>query len=192
MGILIIAFIAILTLFGLYFLFRLLKRFFQKRARIIGLFIVLGSILVSITIYKQFFVKMEFVQSKVYPDLYLIKNPAEEKFILHSAIKEKVNNLIKKNDTSNGKQQFTLRFYEYSNGDWGESGTTYFLEHKERPDGMTAELLEYYPEYKLAKFSLKICKENETGYLGELNYYKNNKRIKTDTLLHSCTKEITK
>lgn len=151
------------------------------------LFLLIG-IVVSIIIYRQFFVKMEFVQSKVYTDLYLIKNQVKDKDIVNKAIKEKVLQQVNQYKTSKEKQPQTLRFYEYSKGDWGENGTAYFIEHKETRDGMMAELLEYYPEYLIAEFSLHSCKEDSSGYFGKLDYFNEMKRIKTDTLLNSCKK----
>lgn len=196
MGLFIIVLILVLAIIGLYFLFKTLQWVFKKKIRIIGLFIVSGSFLVGITVYQQFFIKMEFVQSKVYPNLYLIQHPIKDDVMLHNSIKEKVKELLARqinvNDTILNKQPFTLRFYAYNKGDWGESGTVYFLEHEERPDGMTAELLEYYSEYELANFSFHPCKKNGVGYLAVLNYYKNYQRIKTDTLLHSCAKALIK
>lgn len=193
MGIFIIAFILVLTVIDSYFLYKTLKWVFQRKARLISMFVLAGSMLISIVVYKQFFVKMEFIQSKVYPDLYLIKNPTQEDVILQSSIREKVIELltrqINKRDISFKKQSYTLRFYEYNKGDWGESGTVYFLEHEERRDGMTAELLEYYPEYELAKFSVPLSKAKEVEYFGVLNYYKDHKRIKTDTILNSFAKK---
>lgn len=192
MGLFISIFILLLAIIGLYILFKALQWVFKRQLRVIGVFIVITSFIVCATVYQQFFVKMEFVQSEVYPDLYLIKYPIDDDTILYNSIKDKVTELFDElnitNDISLIQQPFTLRFYEYNTGDWGESGTVYFLKHKERRDGITAELLEYYPEYELAKFMLQPCNENEPRHMGLLKYYKNHKLIKTDTIIKSYAK----
>lgn len=193
MGILIIIFLLILVIVGLFLLFKTLKWVFTKKVRVVGMLLVLVFTVAGITINKLFFVKMEFIQSKVYPNLYLVKNPVENKKIVNKAIKEKViqkmnHQFADENEKSNDQQPFTLSFYKYSKGDWGENGTAYFIEHKERRDGMLPELLEYYPEYLLAKFNGHPCKEDNSNYFGKLDYYKDRKIMKTDTLLNLCKK----
>lgn len=150
-----------------------------KKVRVFCLLALFGAILVSVTIHQLFFMKMEFVQSQIYPDLYLVKNPVDGKSIVYQSVRKKVAQEKENNEPT------TLRFYEYTKGDWGENGTAYFMEHKERRDGMTAELLEYYPEYLIAIYSLQPCSKGQ-GYLEKLDYYNERKPIKTDTLLNSC------
>lgn len=184
MGILLIILVLILACISLWLFFKIIKWAFRKRLRVIGLLIVLASIIIGIMINELFFVKMEFMQSKIYPDLYLIKKPVKNKDSLNKAIKEKVVQLTK-NQKTKEMQAYNLRFYEYNKGDWGENGTAYFLDHEEKPEGMLPELLEYYPEYLLAKFSIQPCNEN---YFGKLDYYNGVTHIKIDTLLSSCKK----
>lgn len=190
MEILIIILLSILVILGVLLLFKIFKWFFLKKDSVIRMLILFITVIMSITISKLFFVKMEFIQSSIYPDLYLIKNPVKDKNAVNKAIKEKVikltNNQFKGKGISKNSQFYSLRFYEYNKGDWGENGTAYFIEHEERRDGMLAELLEYYPEYLLAAYSLQPCKINSDSYFGKLDYYNNRKRIKTDTLLNSC------
>ncbi|WP_299435576.1 hypothetical protein [uncultured Aquimarina sp.] len=190
MGILMIIFLLVLTITGLLLLFKLLKWVFQRKARVIWMLFLLVGIVLSVTIHRLFFVKMELIQSKVYPDLYLIKNPVKDKNAVNKVIREKVIQLsinqFKSTEASKESETYTLRFYEYSKGDWGENGTAYFIEHKEKPGGMLPELLEYYPEYLMAKFSIQPCKEDSSSYFGKLDYYNETKRIKIDTLLNSC------
>ncbi|WP_280935988.1 hypothetical protein [Aquimarina sp. 2201CG14-23] len=135
---------------------------------------------------------MEFIQSKIYPDLYLIRNPVKDKDSLNKSIKDKViqlsNNQFKSKDIPREIQSYTLRFYEYNKGDWGEYGTPYFIEHKEKPEGMFPELLEYYPEFLLARFSVQNCEKDTSSYYGKLEYYTDARIIKTDTLFNFCKK----
>lgn len=191
MGIVIIIVSCIVLGLGLFLLFKILKWVFHKKVRVFWIFSLLVGVILSGTINRVFFVKMEFIQSKVYPNLYLIKNPVENKNVLNKAIKEKVTQKIgvqfgTKNEVLKGIELKNLKFYEYNRGDWGESGTAYFIENKERGDGMTAELLDYYPEFLVAEYNQQPCKIEIVGYLGKLDYYHQRKLIKTDTLLNSC------
>ncbi len=192
MEIITIILLLILVIVCSYLVFKTLKWVFQKRIRCIWMLFLVVGVVASIPVYKLFFVKMEFVQSKVYPDLYFIKNPISNKDSINKIIKEKViqlsNNQFKSKEIPKKPQAYTLRFYEYSKGDWGENGTAYFVEHKEKPEGMLPELLEYYPEYLMAKFSLQACKKDTSSYYGKLEYYNDSKIIKTDTLLNTCKK----
>lgn len=138
----------------------------------------------------MFFMKMKVIQSKVYPHLFLIKNPVEDRSRVYQEVQEivlqKEDNQGKFNNASSDDELTSkLLFYEYNSGDWGESGTAYFIEHKERRDGMTAEILGYYPEYLIAEYTQKLCKEGP-GHFGKIDYYNNRKRVKIDTLLNSC------
>ena len=190
MGVVTIILSIIVLGISLFLLFKILKWAFRKKVRVIWMFTLLVSVVVGITIHRMFFIKMEFIQSQVYPNLYFVKNPDENTNVLNKAVKEMVIQITKDRanpikEASDDMQTSTLRFYEYCKGDWGESGTAYFVEHKERRDGMTAELLEYYPEYLIAEYSLQPCNEGKEN-LGKLNHYNNRKLIKTDTLLNSC------
>ncbi len=182
MGIVIIILVIIVVGISLFLLFKIIGWIVRKKVRIVWMFSFLGTLGIGMTINTLFFVKMEFIQSEVYPDLYIIKNPVKERSTLNNIIKEKVFRTI----SVENKKSNTLRFYEYHKGDFGESGTVYFIKNKERRDGMTAELLEYYPEYLIAEYSLQYCSEESAGYFGKLDYYNDRQIIKTDTLLNSC------
>lgn len=196
MSIITIFLIFVLLAIAAFILYKILKWSFQEKARIIWVGLLIVVAISSLTTYKLFFVQMTFVQSTTYPNLYLIKNPVEEKDSVYKAIKNRIveklsADFLTKLEASKKSQQNTLSFYEYYTGDWGEHGTAYFLEHIERQDGMTAELLEYYPNYLLAKFSIKTCDEESFGKLGVVAYYNKRKLIRTDTLHNSCKKQIT-
>lgn len=188
MGILIAILLIIIIGVCLWLVLKISNWVIKKRQRIVIISIASICIILGTLLYQQYFVKMEFIQSEVNPNLYIVKNPSEDMNTVNKAIREKVIQLIK-NQTSKGKQSYsTLSFYTYSKGDWGENGTAYFIKHEERRDGMTAELLEYYPECLLAEFTVQPCEKNNAYFYGKLEYYHEDKRIKTDTLLNSCNK----
>lgn len=188
MGILIAILLIIIIGVCLWLVLKISNWVIKKRQRIVIISIASICIILGTLLYQQYFVKMEFIKSEVNPNLYIVKNPSEDMNTVNKAIREKVIQLIK-NQTSKGKQSYsTLSFYTYSKGDWGENGTAYFIKHEERRDGMTAELLEYYPECLLAEFTVQPCEKNNAYFYGKLEYYHEDKRIKTDTLLNSCNK----
>ncbi|MGY3791242.1 hypothetical protein [uncultured Aquimarina sp.] len=135
---------------------------------------------------------MEFIQSKVYPDLYLVKHAVEEKDSLHKAIKKVVRqNLIEYHQKTDFKDsfQYSLRFYTYYKN-WnplafGDSGTAYFIDNEEDLGGMIVEDLSMYPQYKLAIFTMTDCKNTNTSICGKLDYYENGYVSKTDMIKHN-------
>ncbi len=188
MGVL-IAFILVIIIGVIFWLlFKILKWALKKRERIVVIIVSSICIVFGTLLYQQYFVKMEFIQSEVYPNLYIVKNPSEDMNTVNKAIREKVIQLINQQVTKDIQSYPAFSFYKYNKGDWGENGTAYFIKHKERRDGMTAELLEYYPECLLAEFTVQPCEKNNAYFYGKLEYYHEDKRIKTDTLLNSCNK----
>lgn len=189
-----------MLIIGLYFLFRLIKWILKKKVRSIWALVLVTLVALSWLIKFAFFTKMEFVPSKVYPDLYLVKNPVNNKDSIHSGIKrmvlEKVNNeFLTENITleflQNRGVPYRLRFYEYYTGTpifvpFGEAGTTHFIEHEEDPGGFSSEEISHYNRYRIAEFYLKFCKNDSLNYVGTINYYQNWKIIKTDTILNQC------
>ncbi|WP_136666930.1 hypothetical protein [Flavobacterium sp. H122] len=153
---------------------------------------------------------MEFIQSKVYPDLYLVKNPIYNRDSLHEAIKkmviQKVNNEFTGNENkykskyeysssspSGTDLYYCLSFYEYSKGwgtnPFGEAGTQHFIDHEEDPGGFSSELLEHYYEYRIAEFDIRFCENDTINCLGILRYFQNDEEIKTDTIINQCKKK---
>lgn len=203
MEIILIIFLLILVIIVLFFLFKIFKWIFQKKARMVGVLILFVIIGTGITIDKLFFTKMEFIQSQVYPDLYIIKNPSEDKNVLQKAIKNIVLDKTKSQiDTiflQKTKKQsshliadvaYRIDFYEYTKGSFfipfNGSGTSYFIEHEEDPGGISVDVLDMYLEHHIAEFNLKFCKNDTLHYYGIINYYKNREIIKTETILNSC------
>ncbi len=177
MEIILIILFLLLSLF-LYVLFRLIKWIFKEKARINWTLALLGIIILTKIIILAFFTKMEFIQSKVYPDLYLIKNPISDRDSRNKIIQEMV---IQKVNTESIS---SMRFYEYYKGwgsnPFGEAGTAHFIEYKEDPGGFSSELLEYYERYRIAKFDMNFSENNTFGII---SYYQNGNEIKTDTII---------
>jgi hypothetical protein len=157
----------------------------------------MGVIILGILINTLFFKKMEFIQSKVYPHLYLIKNPISDNDSLNSIIKNMVvqkmdSQLLAHKEKSITELNFNINFYKYYKGwgsnPFGEAGTAHFIENREDPGGFSSELLEYYQEYQIASFSLSHCKNDTLSYYGNLKYYNDGNVIKTDTIINSCQK----
>lgn len=196
MEILIIIFLLLLLGIGIFLLYKVLKWIVAKKTRIVGAVSILFISIVSISIYQLFFVKMEFIQSKVYPNLYLVKNEIKDRDSLNRIIKKRVIEKINDDFIDHGKKYTentyeapyaALAFYSYSKSSklsiFQDYGTAYFIDHEEDLGGMVVEDLNMYHEQKLVTFNIRISKKDTTSYYGILDYYKDGDIIKTDTLL---------
>ena len=136
--------------------------------------------------------KVEFVQSKVKPSTFLLKNlPRDDKFI-----KEEIKSFLSKNlphQDSLIKKEFIIAenfyqkqifFYRYT---WD---TSYFIENKEDTDGgFSDNSLFDYPEDKIATFFISKCEKDSTKLVGELYFYGNagfSSKREIDTLIYHC------
>ena len=197
--ILIFFLLSILFLF-LFIIFKMVKWILKDKIRISWTVSLVAVFALSMLINKVFFTKMEFIESKVNPNLYIVKNLVEDKDSLHNELKKvvlkKVNNEVlnqiekyKKINLNDSivELKYTVDFYEYSKGSvfipFGDAGTYYFIEKEEDPGGFIVEVLDMYPKYHIAKFNLKFCKNDTTRYFGTIDYYKNWDIIKTDTIV---------
>ena len=121
--------------------------------------------------------KVEFVQSNVFNELYLIKNPSKS----DSLLKTQIIDFLQANN--NGKKYFS--FYRYT------SNTYYFLENKEETTGGFSQNALYdYPEDDIAVFEISECKKDSTKLVGELYFYGNagfeDSITEIDTLIYHC------
>lgn len=167
---------------------------------------LVGFYFITILINNLFFKKMAFIQSKVYPHLYLIKNPISDENLLKKAIKEMV---IQKMNTefignedkykyryniSNKtivKLDYEFNFMEYYEGwgsnPFGEAGTAHFIDNKEDPGGFSSEYLEYYQErFQISEMSINYCKNDTVNYTSVLHFYKNGYVVESDTIINQC------
>lgn len=205
--------ILILLFFAAFFyiLYVLIKWISKKRKRIQWACGIIGVLILINIIDSIFFTKMEFIQSKVYPNMYLIKNYINNRDSLNSIIKnrivQKINTeFIGKEDKYKSKYQYTsespsrtelyysLSFYQYYSGwgtnPFGEAGTEHFIENKEDPGGFSSELLEHYDKYRIAEFDIRFCKNDTINYFGVLKYFQNGEEIKTDTIINQCKNKL--
>lgn len=199
----IIFIIILLMLIGLlfYLAFSVIKWILKSKVRIIKSLFLVGIICISIVVNKVFFQKMEFIQSKIYPNLYLIKYPIKNRDSINKLIKSKTNEVVSKQPFYTGttiklidkntietisENDNTIHFYLYTN-EWGFSnGTQYFIEHKEDPGGFTTEVLTDYKVHKMAYFELKYCKNDSAKIVGNLTYFKEGKVLKTEQIINHC------
>jgi hypothetical protein len=115
---------------------------------------------------------MEFIQSKVYPNLYLVKHPIKDRDSLNNIIKNKIlkemnNQFVKSNN------QKTIHFYEYTSAFGFSNGTKHFIENKEDPGGFSSEELINYQDQQIAYFEVKNCSNDSLHYFGILTFFKN-------------------
>ncbi len=181
-------------------LYKVIRWIIAKKTRVVSILALLLIIAVGYTIKQLFFTKMEFIQSKVYPNLYLVKNEIKDRTELQQIIKKKVVNMIDNglidhqeiySENTSTAPYATLAFYTYNKNSqlslFQDYGTAYFIEKKEDLGGMIVEDLSMYGKYKLATYNRHTYKNDTTCYYGILNYYKEGYIIKTDTLLkQSC------
>lgn len=204
--------IILLIFFALFFylLYVLIKWISKKKTRIQWTFGIIGIVILINIIDSIFFTKMEFIQSKVYPHLYLVKNQINNQDSLNTVIKnivvQKMNaEFIGKENKYKHKYQYnsesalrtdlyySLSFYRYYKGwgtnPFGEAGTEHFINNEEDPGGFSSELLEHYYEYRIARFDIEFCKNDTIKYFGVLKYFQNGQEMKTDTIINQCKTE---
>ena len=114
-------------------------------------------IFISILFYSCKEDKIEFVQSKVMNNKFLLKNP-----------------LKYKNNRS------TI-FYKYT------ADTKYFIDHLPDPGGFSSYELEDVENQRLAVFDISKCETDTTNLIGEFYYYGiNYNLLQIDTLIYKC------
>lgn len=118
--------------------------------------------------------KIEFIQSSVYSNLFLIKNPPKG----DSLLKKEIILFLIKNPVKDKAKLPEIDFYRYS------SNTKYFLDHEEDPGGFSSEELKNYPEDNLASFIISKCASDTTKIVGELFTKRN--PFKGDTIIYRC------
>ncbi len=185
MEIVLVLFLLILIIVFIYIIFKIIKWILNNRMRRIYAFAFVVVLLLSGLIHEVFFEKMEFIQSKVYPNLYLIKNPIDDRDSINKIIKNKilqeVNNqfVVNKSNVDDNR----IRFYEYTSA-WGFSnGTKHFIENEEDPGGFSSEVLNNYQEYQMAYFELKQCKSDSLNYFGNLIYFKDGLEVNNEIII---------
>ena len=189
MVVIIIIILVLLFAALMYLGFRLFKWIFREKIRVLTFFALTTILGLGTVVNAIFFKKMEFIQSNVYPNLYLVKYPDKDKTILNQAIREKIIDHLG-NRYSEGKKlaydgENGIYFYEYGGrtfGFIGEAGTSYFIDHEEDLGGFVSEELGMYTQYRLAEFYLDNCKNDSITYCGELNYFNEGDFVGVDSL----------
>lgn len=192
MEVIIIIFLIILLISALLFAVRLIKWILRDKMRLRVFCVLLAIGLVGGGIHHFFFKNMLFIQSEVYPDLYLVKYPVKEQAILHQAIQDNIKHHFSKGAGAGKKLAYesenSLFFYEYYKAFplsvFQDEGTAYFLENEEDLGGLVTEEIGMYSRYKLAEFSYAPCQDEATLYCGELRYFNENGVVKSISIFN--------
>lgn len=198
MFILIIVILIILLILMLLLGIRLFKWTIKSKGRIQVMLIILGVSAIGIGIHHFFFKNMRFIQSEVYPNLYLVKYPVKDYSVVEEAIKEKIKEHLSSEYKTGKPLSYTgekaIYFYELggmSFGFLGEAGTGYFIDHEEDLGGFVSEELGMYQDYRLAEFYYEPCPRDNSLVCGEINFFREGEHVKVDRLedLYSVHKE---
>lgn len=179
MEIILISVLVVTTGLILWSVYRLFKWVLINKLRTIMASTMIILIGLGLLVNQLFFKHMQFIQSKVYPDLYLIKYPVKDTNQLQIAIHDFVKQQHLKNNISN----LSFRFYKYTKPFnpliFGDAGTSYFIEHEEDFGGFSVEELTMYSNEKLAIYTTLVCDNNHTEYCGQLQFYNSGKMTTT-------------
>lgn len=186
---LILLFLLLLFLALLFAMYKLVKWTLKDKIRVKGAISFLIVLVLGFAIKKIFFTKMEFIQSNVYSNLYIVKNPVKDneernKVIINKII-EHLKTQHKQTKALSYSETKSIYFYEYVGMSFGflsEAGTEYFIDHEEDLGGFVSEEIGMYQEFRMAEFYYKTCENDSTKTCGELDYYQEGEFIKTDTL----------
>ncbi|WP_425637872.1 hypothetical protein ACPUEN_00420 [Algoriphagus yeomjeoni] len=132
---------------------------------------------------------MRFIQSEVYPNLYLVKYPDKDYSVVEDVIKEKIKEHLKSEYKTGKPLSYTgekaIYFYELggmSFGFLGEAGTGYFIDHEQDLGGFVSEELGMYQDYRLAEFYYEPCSRDNSLVCGEINFFREGEHVKVDRL----------
>ncbi len=182
MEVLIIIFLILVLIGFLLLAFRLLKWILRDKMRLQVFCALLAIGFIGVGGHHFFFKNMAFIQSEVYPDLYLVKYPEKDQSVLHQAIQDSVKHHFS-HGISTGKKlayqnENSIFYYEYYKAFplsvFQDEGTAYFLDNEEDLGGLVTEEIGMYSKYKLAEFSYAPCKDEEALYCGELRFFNEN------------------
>lgn len=199
MEIILILFLLTILFAVFYLLYRIIIWISKKKTRINWTLSLLGILILAKIVDFVFFTKMEFIQSKVYKDMYLIKNPINNRDSIHSFIKQICLERMNKEFIGNEKKykdynsdsskvwiNYDLDFYNYTDNFFG-SNTAHFIENEEDDGGPTSMyFLSTIEDEKLARFSINYCENDTINYYASITYYNNESELKTDTIINKC------
>ena len=129
--------------------------------------------------------KVEFVQSKVFNGLYLIKNPSRSDSLLKTQIIDfLMKNSLKSDYLSKTQLKEGIDFYRYT------SDTKYFIENEgDDTGGFSQNSITDYTEENIATFFISKCEKDTTKLVGKLYFYGNtgfSSKVEIDTLIYHC------
>ena len=129
--------------------------------------------------------KVEFVQSKVFNGLYLIKNPSRSDSLLKTQIIDfLMKNSLKSDYLSKTQLKEGIDFYRYT------SDTKYFIENEgDDTGGFSQNSITDYTEDDIATFFISKCEKDTTKLVGKLYFYGNagfSSKVEIDTLIYHC------
>ena len=129
--------------------------------------------------------KVEFVQSKVFNGLYLIKNPSRSDSLLKTQIIDfLMKNSLKSDYLSKTQLKEGIDFYRYT------SDTKYFIENEgDDTGGFSQNSITDYTEDDIATFFISKCEKDTTKLVGKLYFYGNagfSSKAEIDTLIYHC------
>jgi hypothetical protein len=189
MFVLLIVLLVIAAMLLLVLCFRLLKWTLKSNRRIQVVLVVFGGIVTAMGINHFLFKNMQFIQSNVYPNLYLVKYPDKDFAKVQEAIQEKITEYLKTEHKLGKPLAYTnengIYFYEFGGrtfGFIGDAGTGYFLDHEEDLGGFVSEELGMYTDYLMAEFYYDPCTQDTTLVCGEINWFKEGDYFRADSL----------
>lgn len=190
MEILLLSFLILLVVILLYLSYRLLKWVVAKKIRAKTALYTSALVVLCFAGHHLFFKKMHFLQSQVYPNLYLVKYPDKNNAIVEGAIREKIKQHLKTQHKTGKNLAYTnengIYFYEYHKAFplsvFQDAGTAYFLENEEDLGGFVSEELGMYIKYRLAEFHYDPCKPDIDLLCGEINYFNEGEFKASDSL----------
>ena len=128
--------------------------------------------------------KVEFVQSKVFNGLYLIKNPSRSDSLLKTQIIDfLMKNSLKSDYLSKTQLKEGIDFYRYT------SDTKYFIENEgDNTGGFSQNSIIDYSDEEIASFVISKCEKDTKKLVGKLFFYnmKGKNPYKPDTLIYHC------
>ena len=136
---------------------------------------------------------MTFVQSKVTPNLYLVRHPASDRQALYQSVRHKAMERMSVefvgNEQAYRSSPYSLLFYEYTDNGvlslFGGAGTAYFLENHDDPGSFGSEQLRLYVEQHIADFDIRFC-DGTTGYQGVMTYSWQGVWAGIDVIVDTC------
>ncbi len=190
MLILFLLFFLILLLALLFTIFKIVKWTLKENVRVKWVISISLILIFGFAIKKIFFTPMEFIQSNVYSNLYIVKNPIKEKEKVREAILNKIKEHLITQHKQSKKLSYSnetdcIYFYEYVGMSFGflsEAGTEYFIDHEEDLGGFVTEELGMYQEYIMAEFYYKLPEKKPNEICGELSFFQEGEFIKSDSI----------